>query len=206
MIKHTRSGLYVITDDQQDCLVERVNAAIQGGAIMVQYRNKKCISEGFYEYAKGLLSCCRSQGVPLIINDDVKLASMLGADGVHLGKNDTALIAARAELGPNAIIGVSCYNSLARAEKAQKNGADYVAFGRFFESKTKPEAVPASFSLLYQAKQMLDLPIVAIGGITPENGKVLLQAGADMLAVIHGVFGQPNILQAARGYRELFEC
>ncbi|MAT65105.1 MAG: hypothetical protein CMN57_05635 [Gammaproteobacteria bacterium] len=132
------------------------------------------------------------------------MAAAAGAHGVHLGRDDAAVTAARERLGPRAIIGVSCYNELDRARQAARLGADYVAFGRFFPSRTKPQAVQAEPALLTAARRELGLPLVAIGGITPENGGLLLAAGADMLAVIHGVFGAADIEAAARGYTALF--
>jgi thiamine-phosphate pyrophosphorylase len=140
----------------------------------------------------------------LIVNDDVELAYQCGADGVHLGRDDTSFLEARQRLGTKAIIGVSCYNRLELALQAARLGADYVAFGRFFSSRSKPEAVQAEAELLRQARQQLDLPLVAIGGITPENGRQLIEAGADMLAVIHAVFGLPDIRQACAQFQTIF--
>jgi thiamine-phosphate pyrophosphorylase len=140
-----------------------------------------------------------------IINDDVTLAKETQADGVHLGREDAAIAQARKQLGSRAIIGVSCYNELARAEQAAAQGADYVAFGRFFPSRTKPQAVPASLDLLREAKKKLHIPVVAIGGITPENGASLIAAGANALAVIEGVFGQADVRAAAERYASLFK-
>jgi thiamine-phosphate pyrophosphorylase len=142
--------------------------------------------------------------VPLIINDDAQLAKAVGADGVHLGKDDGDIANARAVLGEAAIIGVSCYNSLDRAVTAQAQGASYVAFGRFFSSNTKPLAAPAQLDTLQQAKAVIKLPIVAIGGILPSNGLALIDAGADLLAVVGGLFD--NALEnAARQYHALFK-
>jgi thiamine-phosphate pyrophosphorylase len=143
--------------------------------------------------------------VLFIVNDDVTLAKETQADGVHLGREDASLVQARAQLGPKVIIGLSCYNELARVETAQAQGADYVAFGRFFPSRTKPRAVPANLDLLREAKKKLRIPVVAIGGITPENGASLIAAGADALAVIEGVFGQADVRAAATRYSRLFE-
>ena len=143
--------------------------------------------------------------MPLIVNDDVALAAAVEAAGVHLGHNDAAPAAARDLLGPRAIIGVSCYNRLDLALAARDQGADYVAFGSFFPSSTKPLAVRADIDLLRRARRELRLPLVAIGGITPENGAVLVGAGADMLAVVTGVFGAPDPQAAARAYARLFD-
>ena len=156
------------------------------------------------QFARALNALCREHGVAFLINDDVRLAGTIGAAGVHLGRDDPDIGAARAVLGASALIGVSCYNELARAQAAQDAGADYVAFGRFFPSRTKPQAVPAAPELLRAARTALKIPIVAIGGITPENGASLIAAGADALAVIEGVFNQSDIRAAAERYARLF--
>ena len=202
-------GLYVITDSQlladDDALLLGVEAAIAGGASVVQYRDKSADQAKRLRQSRALLNLCRKHGVPLLINDDVALAVEIGADGVHLGLDDATLFEARERLGKQAIIGVSCYNQLALAQQAEQGGADYVAFGRFFSSNTKPNAVQASRELLLEAKQQIGVPIVAIGGITPENGGPLVATQADMLAVIHGVFAQADICTAAQNYTELFQ-
>jgi len=141
--------------------------------------------------------------VPLIINDDALLALQVAADGVHLGGDDGSVIAARAVLGGGSIIGVSCYNCLSLAHEAANQGADYVAFGSFFASTVKPDAVAATPDLLRQARAVLDVPLVAIGGITADNGKQLLDAGADALAVISAVFGAQDIQRTARQFSDL---
>ncbi|MGB5607441.1 MAG: thiamine phosphate synthase [Gammaproteobacteria bacterium] len=202
-----RAGLYAITDSAliaHDRLVESVAAAIAGGATLVQYREKHLDAEARTRAATALAALCQRHDVPLIINDDVELAAAVGAAGVHLGKDDASISAARARLGPNALIGVSCYNRLQNALDARDAGASYVAFGRFYKSRSKPAAVQADLALLQQAHMQLDVPIVAIGGITPEHGRTLIDAGASLLAVIHGVFGQPDIQAAARAYARLF--
>jgi thiamine-phosphate pyrophosphorylase len=201
-------GLYAITDERLSApgqLPVCVSAAIAGGATVIQYRNKQGNAQQRRQEAGALLQLCQQHQVPLIINDDVALAASVNADGVHLGKTDASLAQARQQLGPQAIIGVSCYNSLERAMSAAQAGADYVAFGRFFSSHSKPDAQPAEAALLRQARLQLQLPIVAIGGITPENGQALVAAGADLLAAIHGVFGQPDIQVAASAYAALFQ-
>jgi thiamine-phosphate pyrophosphorylase len=139
-----------------------------------------------------------------IVNDDLDLAAAVGADGVHLGRDDAHPRRARHRLGRRALIGISCYNQLERAREAQALGADYAAFGRFFPSHTKPSAVQADPELLRRARREIDLPLVAIGGITPENAGFLLDAGADMLAVVDGVFGADDVRAAARSFTELF--
>ncbi len=172
--------------------------------VVIQYRDKKSDPTQRETIARALNAVCRAHGVPLVINDDVRLAGVVGATGVHLGRDDPDIGAARAALGPAALIGVSCYNELARAQAAQEAGADYVAFGRFFPSRTKPQALSATPELLRTARAELKIPIVAIGGITPENGTSLIKAGADALAVIEGVFNQPDIRAAAERYARLF--
>jgi thiamine-phosphate pyrophosphorylase len=178
---------------------------LAGGARLVQYRDKTDERSRRRSEALDLLALCRACSVPLIINDDLALAADLGADGVHLGRDDPRLDEARRRLGPEAIIGVSCYNQLERAAAAARAGASYVAFGRFFPSGTKPLAVQAHPDLLREARRTLGLPLVAIGGITPENGGALIEAGADMLAVVGGVFGQADVRAAALAFSRLFE-
>lgn len=200
-----RGGLYAITQTENKSLaivLAEVAAVIQGGAVLVQYRNKQ--AHDALAWATALAELCNSQNVPLIINDDVELATRVGAAGVHLGQDDGEIRHARQRLGAAAIIGVSCYNSVARAEEAVRHGADYVAFGRFFSSNSKPLAAPAELASLQQAKRVLSVPLVAIGGILPENGGALLAAGADMLAVIGGLFDSSDPEQAARAYQALF--
>ncbi len=202
------AGLYAIADSSYlaaDRFVPAVRAALDGGARVIQYRDKKSEPRQREAIARALNAPCREYGVPLLINDDVRLAGVAGVAGVHLGRDDPDVGAARAALGPTALIGVSCYNELARAQAAQDAGADYVAFGRFFPSRTKPQAVQATPELLRTARAALKIPIVAIGGITPENGVTLIEAGADALAVIEGVFNQPDIRAAAERYARLFE-
>jgi thiamine-phosphate pyrophosphorylase len=200
-------GLYAITDSTlipPGQLTRGVSQAIAGGATVIQYRDKQASDHTRYRDATALATLCRQHNIPLIINDDVELAATAGASGVHLGKTDPPIRQTRERLGPRAIIGVSCYNDLERAVAAAQAGVDYVAFGRFFPSNTKPNALQADATLLHHARRQLDLPIVAIGGITPGNGQSLLAAGANLLAAIHGVFGQPDIRAAAAEYAELF--
>jgi thiamine-phosphate pyrophosphorylase len=185
-------------------VIARVAQAIDGGAVMIQYREKQLSREERLPEARALARLCRARDIPLLINDDTELAAACGADGVHLGREDIPPDQARRRLGPRAIIGVSCYNQLQRARTAAASGASYVAFGRFFPSLTKPDAVQAQPALLTQARGEIDLPIVAIGGITPGNGAGLLDAGADLLAVIEGVFGQADSRAAAYAYAALF--
>ena len=198
-------GLYAITQTDNksgDTIINDVISAIKGGAVIVQYRDKNPLDAVFL--ASELVKICHQHQVPLIINDDIELATRVGADGVHIGKEDGAIVQARRRLGADAIIGVSCYNFVGQALNAQNQGATYVAFGRFFPSTSKPLAAPAQIETLRQAKLLLTIPLVAIGGILPENGAPLLAAGADFLAVIGGLFeSQPE--QSARAYQALFE-
>ena len=203
-----RRGLYAITDASliaPDTLVDAVAKAIQGGAAVIQYRDKGTDHTRRLAEAWALHALCAANAVCFVINDDVDLALEVGANGVHIGAEDADLRTARRRLGPDAIVGVSCYNRLDLALQAQEAGADYVAFGRFFPSKTKPGNISASADLLRAACQHLPIPIVAIGGVTPENGAALLDAGADLLAVVHGIFGDCDPEAAARRYQSLFK-
>ncbi|MGB5260522.1 MAG: thiamine phosphate synthase [Gammaproteobacteria bacterium] len=202
-----QQGLYAITDSTLTGTIPleaAVEQAIRGGARVIQYRDKQSDRSTRETTARRLAGLCSSHHIPLIINDDVGLAARCGAAGVHLGRTDSSLLEARRQLGPDAIIGISCYNNLERAQAAVAGGADYVAFGRFFPSRSKPDAVSADPDLLSEARDLLEVPLVAIGGITPDNGAALLAAGADLLAAIEGVFGQPDIEAAARRYATLF--
>ena len=198
-------GLYAITQTKNkttDIIINEVIAAIKGGAVIVQFRDKEPLDAIYL--ADQLVKVCHEYKVPLLINDDIELAIKVGADGVHIGREDGAISEARDRLGADAIIGVSCYNFVEQAFGAQEQGATYVAFGRFFPSSSKPLAAPAELDTLRKAKFLLDIPIVAIGGILPENGGPLLTAGADLLAVIGGLFEtQPE--QSARAYQALFD-
>lgn len=206
MTHRLKQGLYAIThhDHRGERLIPDVAAAIAGGAVVVQYRDKSGDQAKRRWEAENLFDLCRSLRVPLLINDDVTLAAEVGADGVHLGAEDGTLADARRILGEAATIGVSCYNSLPLAEQAVRAGADYIAFGRFFPSNSKPDARQAELTLLHEAKQRFRLPVVAIGGINAENGGQLVTAGADLLAVIDQVFGQNDIEQAARRIAALY--
>lgn len=196
-------GLYVITDGPRPNLLEAVAQALAGGARLLQYRDKTTDHPRRFDEARALRALCAARGVPLIVNDDVELARAAGAAGMHLGEEDSDIAAARAVLGQDAIIGVSCYDSLERARALAAAGADYVAFGAFFPSPTKPHARRASFDLLRQSAA-LSVPRVAIGGITPDNGGSLIDAGADYLAVISAVFGDPDVRGAAERFAQLF--
>ena len=202
------SGLYAITDGAlQDDLIPKCKAVLSAdpGISLLQYRDKSADLARRLTEASALLSICRQYHTQLIINDDIALAEQVGAAGVHLGKLDDSVQAARARLGDAAIIGVSCYNELERALAAEQAGADYVAFGSFFASPTKPDAPVASLELLYEAKARLRIPVCCIGGITQENAPRLIAAGADMVAVISSVFGASDIAQAVQGFNDLFQ-
>lgn len=200
------SGLYAITPGQADTarLLEQVRAVLKGGAAVVQYRSKSQDAGLLHEQASELLTLCREFHVPLIVNDSLRLADLVGADGLHLGREDASLLQARLVLGKEKIVGVSCYNSLELALESEAKGADYVAFGSFFPSMTKPAAVAAPLALLREAKGRLTIPIVAIGGISVDNAPALIEAGADAVAVISGLFDTPDIQLAAQKYSQLF--
>jgi len=205
-MKFPERGLYAITQadgKSSEAVIEQISSAIKGGAAVIQYRDKSSVDLDRLYLAKRLLSICKQHKVPLIINDDADLALQIGADGVHIGKDDGGITQAREKLGSNAIIGLSCYDDLTLSLQAQSNGADYVAFGRFFPSNSKPLALPAHLETLQQAKKKINIPIVAIGGILPENGGQLLDAGANVLAVIDGLFAS-NPEQSAKTYLKLF--
>lgn len=170
---------------------------------MLQYRDKTTDHARRRSEASALLELCTRHGIPLVINDDVALARAIGAHGVHLGEHDGSLTAARSQLGLDAIIGVSCYDSVTLAQQAAELGASYVAFGAFFASPTKPLARRASIELLRQSAA-LGLPRVAIGGITPDNGAALVEAGADYLAVISAVFGSADVRASAQRFASLY--
>jgi thiamine-phosphate pyrophosphorylase len=196
-------GVYAITDGLRKTLIDDVEQALAGGVAIVQYRDKTNDYTRRRAEAIALLDACRRHDVPLLINDDVDLAAEICANGVHLGEDDAAIADARATLGNDAIIGVSCYDSIDRARDCAARGADYLAFGSFFASTTKPNARRATSTLL-TAAQALELPLVAIGGITPDNAPALLNAGADFIAVVSGIFSAGDIRQAAQRYAELF--
>ena len=202
-----RRLLYAVTPDglaaDPPRLLDACAAALAGGARLLQYRDKRSGPDARLRNAVALAALCRAEGARFIVNDDAALAATVGADGVHLGKSDGALEAARARLGPDALIGASCASDLARAEAALAAGAGYLAFGRFFASNTKPDAPPAAPGVLIEARRRFTVPICAIGGVTPDNGGALLAAGADWLAAVDGLFGigdPAGIERRARAY------
>lgn len=194
----------VTTHALREPLSDAVESALRGGAGWVQYRDKSSPPERRQREASTLRTLCHRYGAKLIINDDVELAIATRADGVHLGQRDGNPREARRRLGPEAIVGVTCHASMDLACRALGDGASYVAFGRFFPSRTKPEAPPASLELLTKARSAFeDTPLVAIGGITLDNGRKALRAGADWLAVGENLFGADDIEARARAYRQL---
>jgi len=204
--KNTPRGLYLITPDETDTarLLARIAPLLDAGVTWLQYRNKTADAALRREQATALQALCANAGVPLLVNDDAALAAEIGAAGAHLGEDDGALAAARTLLGPDAILGASCYDSLALARDAVAAGASYVAFGAFFPTTTKLVTRRATPDLLRDAAA-LGVPRVAIGGITPENGRTLVEAGADLLAVIGGVFDAPDPVAAVHAYRRCFD-
>jgi len=203
-----RPGLYAVTDGgllPPARLISAVEAALRGGAVMVQYREKSLPFPERLSQARDLVTACNNARVPLIINDDPELARRVRASGVHLGQSDASLPAARKLLGEAAIIGATCHASMDLARTADQAGADYLAFGRFFLSSTKPDAPAASPDILGQARG-LNKPVTAIGGVTLENGESLIRAGADMLAVVGSLFDASDDLveDRARQFTRLF--
>jgi thiamine-phosphate pyrophosphorylase len=192
-------GLYAITDErlisEQD-FDKKVEQALLGGANIIQYRDKSNDTKKRQQQALSLRQLCEKHNALCIINDDIQLAKLVSAHGVHLGKNDTSLITARDVLGKDAIIGISCYNDLSLALSAEKNGADYVAFGAIFPSPTKPNAAVAGLDIITQAKKILSLPICSIGGITKDNIHLPILSGTDMTAIISSAFACDDIRDA----------
>ncbi len=203
-------GLYAITDSTllaDGRLLPYAEAALRGGARLLQYRDKSRDESRRLREAQALQALCERHGAELIINDDAELAARLGV-GLHLGQEDGSLAAARALLGRRAIIGATCHARLELAEQAAAEGASYVAFGRFFDSRTKPGAPGADIALLEQARRQLQLPIVAIGGVTLDNATSLIAAGASLVAVVHALFAADSAAEVerrARAFSQLFE-
>lgn len=200
----TLRGLYAVTPDIPDRsrLLDLVYEVLDGGVTALQYRCKSLPPSHRLGEAKAFAALCRARGVMLIVNDDLEIAIAAGADGVHLGRDDGDLAAARSKIGGK-LLGASCYNSLDAARAAVAAGADYVAFGSVFPSPTKPGAVPAPLALFAEARS-LGVPLVAIGGVTLENAPQLLRAGADCVAVISDLFDAPDIAGRAQDYGRLF--
>ena len=205
-------GLYLIADTAQ--LIEkntdtRIASLIEAGVSMIQFRDKTHPVDEHKKHrlARTIQAQCRSYDIPFIVNDDVSLAMAMDADGVHLGKNDMDMQEARQRLGPDKYIGVSCYASASRALQAQQNGADYVAFGAVFNSSTKPQAehlassTKKSLCMLEKLSKGINIPICAIGGITPDNAKQVLGCGVQIIAVASGILKAVNSRQAVEHYR-----
>ena len=200
-------GLYAITDEKliaPDEFSNTLERALLGGTTIIQYRDKSKDSSKRLEQASLLKALCETHGAALIINDDIELARSVAAHGVHLGKDDSSIDEARKMLGESTIIGISCYNQLHKALEAEQAGADYVAFGTMFASPTKPAAATAGTDLITEAKKQLSIPVCAIGGIDSSNVEDVVNAGADMTALISGLFAAQDIQSTARHISELF--
>jgi thiamine-phosphate pyrophosphorylase len=206
-VKRKLAGLYAITPDEPrtEILVGKVGQALQGGASLVQYRNKTAGPELRREQGRALAALCRAAGAPFIVNDDLALALALDADGVHLGADDGDLAEARQRLGQGKLLGASCYNRMELARAAAQAGVDYLAFGSVFSSGTKPGAVRAPLALFAEARRSFALPQVAIGGITHENAPQVFAAGADAVAVISALFDAGDITASAAGFARLHQ-
>lgn len=201
-----KKGLYVITDCERlapDELLARTGRILQAGVAALQYRDKTQ-NESRKEIAAQLQEMCRQWNTLFIVNDNVELAKELQADGVHIGRDDGDPRQARATLDQRAVLGLSCYNNLDQALEAQAGGVDYVAFGSVFPTTSKKNTVHASLDLIKVAKKRLDVPVAVIGGITPDNGKQLIDAGADLLAVISSVYQSSDPYEAVKRFNQLF--
>lgn len=201
-------GLYVITDCEKlsfETMLQRTKLILETGVPVLQYRDKTTDHKLRHDRALVLKELCSKYQTIFLINDDVELAIDIKADGVHIGKDDLYYEDARRLLGDNAIIGISCYNDFEKAKAAQTTGANYVAFGAFFSTQTKNKTTKAEPGLLRKAKQGLSVPVIAIGGITPDNSDELVQAGADMLAVVSSLYDNDNPQQNVLKFNELFQ-
>lgn len=206
MTQWTR-GLYALTDAQlmpdDATLIDRCEAALSAGIALLQYRDKSGDEGQRERQGRALKALCDHYDTPLIINDDAALAWRLGV-GLHLGRSDGSIARARKALGPEAIIGATCQGSLEFAEQAAREGASYLAFGRFYPSRTKPDAPPADLSVLAQAARF-ELPLVAIGGIDGDNIEATIDAGADLIALVHGIFGHDDPGAVVRRLNQAFD-
>ena len=200
-------GLYAITPDSADLntLIQKTKSAIEGGAFMVQYRSKIQDRDVKMQQCAAILRLCREYEIPCIVNDDVDMCRILEADGVHLGEKDDNIAEVRHILGEDAIIGSSCYDQLDRAKSAQKEGASYVAFGAMFPTSTKPNAPRATLALLKEAKREIQIPIVAIGGITVNNAHDVIKTGIDAIAVITSLYEAKSIKETAETLSKMFQ-
>jgi thiamine-phosphate pyrophosphorylase len=202
------SGLYAITPDEADTnlLLAKVEAALQGGVSVLQYRNKLADYKLQTEQASAIQPLCKQFQVPFIINDSVELCMTLNADGVHIGADDGNIAEVRERIGAEKILGASCYNNFDLALSAQEAGANYVAFGACFASSTKPNAPVAGLQLFEQAKMQLSIPVVAIGGITLNNTPLVINAGANAIAVINAIFSQDDVKSTTQQFTQLFRA
>jgi thiamine-phosphate pyrophosphorylase len=199
-------GLYLVTPnwDDTDRMIAATRAALDGGAAMVQYRHKEAGTALRMEQAAALLAVCRRYNRPLVINDHVDLCVTLDADGVHVGGTDVSVRTAREQLGRDKIVGASCYGDLDRAHSAQVQGATYAAFGGFYPSQVKKYTFRTDPSILEQARQRIALPLVVIGGMTPENARPLVAKGAHMVAAITSIYAEADPCEAAKQFDQLF--
>ena len=206
-MKRKLAGLYAITPDEPgtEILVRKVRQALSGGATVLQYRNKTAGPELRLEQGRALAALCRAADAAFLVNDDLELALKLDADGAHLGADDGDLAEARRRLGPNKLLGASCYNRMELAEAAAQAGADYLAFGSVFSSGTKPGAVRAPLAIFAAARRSFALPLVAIGGITLQNAAQVFAAGADAVAVISALFDGGDVAERAAGFTRLYQ-
>jgi thiamine-phosphate pyrophosphorylase len=200
------NGLYLVTPDWDDTqrLLDITEAGLRGGASLVQYRHKTASPALRSEQAAGLLALCRRYGKPFIVNDFIALCMELDADGVHVGGTDMAVAEVRSALGPEKVVGASCYGSMELARAAHAAGASYVAFGGFYPSRVKKYEVATQPAIIAQAKAELPLPNVVIGGMTPENADPLIAQGADMVAAISSIYLAADPEAAARTFVRLF--
>lgn len=199
-------GLYIVTPDWDDTdqLVQATDLALQGGAVLVQYRHKTADAALRSEQAAALLQVCRKHGVPFIINDHLELCLALDADGIHVGGTDASVAQVRAAVGADKIVGASCYGTLQLARDAQAAGASYVAFGGFYPSRVKKYDFKTAPEIVAQSKTEIALPVVVIGGMTVDNCQPLIAQGADLVAAISSVYMQPDVRAAAQRFTALF--
>ncbi|MBO9536909.1 thiamine phosphate synthase [Herbaspirillum sp.] len=203
--KHLR-GLYIVTPDWDDTaqLLAATELALQNGTALVQYRHKTASPQRRREQAEALLALCRQYKVPLVINDHVDLCMEIDADGIHVGGTDSSIAEVRRAVGPDKIVGASCYGTLELAHAAYKDGASYVAFGGFYPSRVKKYDFRTAPEIIAQSKREIPLPVVVIGGITLENAPPLVAQGADMVAVISSVYLVPQAERKTRQLADLY--
>lgn len=207
MKKHFMRGLYLVTPDWDDTerLLAVTDIALTAGASLVQYRHKSASPALRAEQGAALLALCRSHNRPLVINDHIDLCRDLDADGVHVGGTDSPVAQARALLGPDKIVGASCYGELKLAEAAQQAGASYVAFGGFYPSPVKKYSFVTPPELVDVWRDRVALPMAVIGGMTPANAAPLVRRGASMVAAITSVYAADDPAAAVRGFCALFK-